>query len=147
MQEDIGMNSQKSQQVDNGGYHEVNDTTNNFSTTNHPLIMDNSVMDSVISDSSKQVNKSEANYLSLGANKNYKTKVIQDRWEEQRARWLDPQSHANYGTGYDPRDGIPAEELPIDHARKSAIEPSISVRKMIKMTMRSVQTPYEAFEG
>jgi hypothetical protein len=85
--------------------------------------------------------------LDLGQNKNYKTKVIQDRWEAQRALWLDCKNHRNSDKGYDPRDGIPSEELPMDHKKKSSIEPGLSVRKMIKMTMRSVQSPYEPFEA
>ena len=108
--------------------------------------MDNSQVDDSISSDKKKAS-SGSNYLNLGINKNYKTKAIQDRWEQQRALWLDPKSHANYNTNYDPKDGIPSEDLPIDHRQKSGIEPAISVRKMVKMTMRSVQSPYEPFEA
>ena len=76
--------------------------------------------------------------LDLGANKNYKTKPIQDRWEAQRAMWLDPKNHKSNAKGHDPRDGILSEELPMDHKKRSTIEPGLSTRKMIKMTMRSV---------
>ena len=43
-----------------------------------------------------------SNYLELGANKNYKTTVIQSRWEKERAQWLDASSHPPG----DPQDGI-----------------------------------------
>lgn len=85
--------------------------------------------------------------LDLGGNKNYKTKTIQDRWETQRALWLDSKNHKNNDKGYDPRDGISSEELPMDHKKRSTIEPGLSMRKMVKMTMRSVQSPYEPFEA
>ena len=88
-----------------------------------------------------------ASILDLGANKNYKTKTIQDRWETHRALWLDSKNHKNNSSGYDPRDGVPSEELPMDHKKRSTIEPGLSMRKMVKMTMRSVQSPYEPFES
>ena len=40
--------------------------------------------------------------LDLGANKNYKTTVIQSRWEKERAKWLDASNHPPG----DPQDGI-----------------------------------------
>ena len=96
---------------------------------------------------SDNIKLSSTSILDLGANKNYKTKTIQDRWETQRALWLDSKNHKNNETGYDPRDGIASEELPMDHKKRSTIEPGLSMRKMVKMTMRSVQSPYEPFEA
>ena len=49
-------------------------------------------------------------YLNLGPNKNYKTQVIIDRWEAERAKWLTPKQSSK-----DPKNGIPSESLPIDH--------------------------------
>ena len=47
-------------------------------------------------------NTSSVSGLNLGASKNYKSKVIQDRWEDERRKWLhQPKSKA------DPRDGVP----------------------------------------
>jgi hypothetical protein len=43
-----------------------------------------------------------ATTLELGANKNYKTTVIQSRWEKERAKWLDASNHPPG----DPQDGI-----------------------------------------
>ena len=77
--------------------------------------------------------------LNLGANKNYKTSIIQERWENQRAIWLNPNTHANNKNGpNDPRDKIPARSLPQDHKLKSWNNDGTSVRKRIKQTMRSV---------
>lgn len=85
-------------------------------------------------------------YSFLGANKNYKTKKIQDRWEQQRSAWLDPKTHVSTAH-VDPRDGIPGEELPIDHNKRYKEDERISVRKKIKQTMRSTTSPYEPFEA
>ena len=79
-------------------------------------------------------------YLNLGDNKNYKTKTIQNRWEAEREKWL------NSKTKQDPRDGVPGEPLPMDN-KKRAADQSMSVRKKVKMTMRSVTSPYEKFEA
>ena len=37
--------------------------------------------------------KGEARHLNLGANKNFKSKVIQERWEKQRSIWLSKSKH------------------------------------------------------
>ena len=53
--------------------------------------------------------------------------------------WLNPNSHLNNKSGAnDPRDNIPARSLPQDHKLKSQNNDGLSVRKKIKMTMRSV---------
>ena len=89
---------------------------------------------------------SDTSYSFLGAHKNYKTKKIQDRWEQQRSAWLDPKSHQSTAH-VDPRDGVPGEELPIDHNKRYKGDERISVRKKIKQTMRSTTSPYEPFES
>ena len=70
--------------------------------------------------------------------KNYKTKVIIDRWETERAKWLEQKPTC------DPRDGVEGQPLPMDHKEKLA-DRTMSVRRKIKQTMRSVQSPYPAF--
>ena len=47
----------------------------------------------------------------------------------------------------DPRDGVPSDIVPIDHHIKSKENDGISIRKKIKMVMRSQASPYEAFES
>lgn len=54
-------------------------------------------------------------YLNLGPNKNYKTKIIQNRWEQQRSSWLGMNTNNQIRT--DPRDGIPAQNIPTDHRK------------------------------
>ena len=76
--------------------------------------------------------------MDLGLQKNYKTKVIIDRWEQERAKWLEQPATK------DPRDGLQAALLPMDHKQKLP-DHSMSVRRSIKQTMRSVQSPYPAF--
>ena len=78
--------------------------------------------------------------LDLGADKNYKTKVIQTRWDQERQKWLDKASKT------DPRDGVPVGQIPIDHKKKT-VDNSMSIRRRIKHTMRSVQSPYMPFES
>ena len=67
--------------------------------------------------------------LNFGMNKNYKTKVIQERWEKERAKWLNPKSHEvnnkfveingeKHKKNADPRDGVIAKALPMDHKEK-----------------------------
>ena len=46
----------------------------------------------------------------------------------------------------DPRDGLPSLALPMDHKKKTN-DLQMSVRRKIKLTMRSVQSPYEKFEA
>ena len=45
----------------------------------------------------------------------------------------------------DPRDGIPTSSIPIDHKKRTQ-DGDFSLRKKVKHTMRSVQSPYEPFE-
>ena len=71
--------------------------------------------------------------LDLGPSKNYKTKVICDRWEQQRAAWLSINNKK-----IDPRDGLAQATIPQDHNQKLKEDKHISVRKSIKRTMRSV---------
>ena len=52
-------------------------------------------------------------YLDLGADKNYKTKVIIERWDKERLAWL-----SSGNKKVDPRDGIPYATLPVDHKQK-----------------------------
>lgn len=62
--------------------------------------------------------KGEARHLNLGVNKNFKSKVIQDRWEKQRAIWLNKSKHHVINgqmKEIDPRDGVPSDIVPIDH--------------------------------
>ena len=83
------------------------------------------------------------NYLELGLAKNYKTKAVQNRWEQERLRWLTkPKANQNKP---DPRDGISLANLPQDHKQKT-VDNAMSLRKKIKRTMKSVTSPYEPFE-
>lgn len=76
--------------------------------------------------------------------------MIQDRWEKQRALWLSKSKHVvvnGVTREIDPRDGVPADMVPIDHSVKSRDNEGISVRKKIKHVMRSQVSPYEPFES
>ena len=44
----------------------------------------------------------QSSVLDLGENKNYKTKVIVERWEQERLAWLSIKNSKR-----DPRDGVP----------------------------------------
>ena len=94
--------------------------------------------------------KGSARHLNLGANKSYKSKVIQDRWEKQRNIWLSKSKHViaeGQMKEIDPRDGIPSDMVPIDHSIRSRENEGLSVRKKIKNVMRSQASPYETFES
>ena len=61
------------------------------------------MLSGVVSGTQSYVEKtSRSTMLELGANKNYKTTVIQSRWEKERAKWLDASNHPPG----DPQDGI-----------------------------------------
>lgn len=47
----------------------------------------------------------------------------------------------------DPRDGLTTDTVPLDHKKKAQRGHSLSVRKSIKQTMRSVTSPYDKFES
>ena len=47
----------------------------------------------------------------------------------------------------DPRDGIESEMIPVDHSVRCRDNEQISVRKKIKLVMRSQTSPYETFES
>lgn len=95
--------------------------------------------------------------LDLGLNKNYKTKIIQDRWEKQRQAWLNPKTHENNTAivdnevvfrPNDPRDGVSQGQIPLDHSVKVAQGYSeVSLRKKIKRIMKNLQSPYDAFDS
>jgi len=81
-------------------------------------------------------------YLDLGLAKNYKTKTIQNRWETERQKWLRKPTQKKP----DPRDGLPLSHIPADHKLKTA-DNSMSLRRKVKRTMKSVTAPYEPFES
>lgn len=81
-------------------------------------------------------------YLDLGLAKNYKTKTIQNRWESERQKWLRKPTQKKP----DPRDGLPLSHIPADHKQKTK-DNSMSLRRKVKRTMKSVTAPYEAFES
>ena len=79
--------------------------------------------------------------LNLGDAKNYKTRVIQNRWEQMRNDWLTTPAEAG---SPDPRMGKknkPFPPLNYDDPRVYAL------RKKEKRTMKSTQSPYEPFEA
>ena len=84
---------------------------------------------------------SSAEYLNLGENKNYKTATISKRWEQERSKWLKKAKG-----GSDPKDGLPTLSIPNDHKQKTK-SGTMSLRKKVKRTMKSVQSPYDPFES
>ena len=52
--------------------------------------------------------------MDLGQDSNYKTVVIQNRWEAQRQRWLDVRTHRKT-MNVDIREGKETESIPNDH--------------------------------
>ncbi len=55
--------------------------------------------------------------MNLGQAKNYKVKVIQDRWQQQREAWLHPKTKKEG----DVRDGVPKAHL-LKGARRKSLE-------------------------
>ena len=78
-------------------------------------------------------------FLDLGDAKNYKTKIIQNRWAQQRNEWLLKPAPAG---SQDPHLGKDVKRFPpldFDDARMYAL------RKREKKTMKSTPSPYEPF--
>ena len=82
-------------------------------------------------------------YLNLGPNKNYKTATITTRWEDERLKWL--KKNNNNKNAPDPKDGLATKNIPTDHKLKTS-DGYMSMRKKVKRTMKSVQSPYDPFE-
>ena len=77
--------------------------------------------------------------LELGDAKNYKTKLLQNRWAQHRNKWLKEGTPQNVEE--DPKNG--KQLMPFPHEPKDKIEKHI--RKYARKTMRSTTSPYEPF--
>ena len=77
--------------------------------------------------------------LNLGEHKNYKTKLVQKRWEIERQQWLADVNKSKE----DQRMGIPAKPFPSGNTTSH----EYMMPKMEKRTMKSVSSPYEPFQG
>ena len=93
-----------------------------------------------LNEEEKQMDFSQMDELDLGEAQNYKTRLVQMRWKQQREQWL------KYGTAdqreskEDPKMGVPSEEFPeLGDASMAA------VRKAAKRTMKSTTSPYSPF--
>ena len=78
--------------------------------------------------------------LDLGEQQNYKTKIVQNRWQQHRTQWLKEKQQE------DPmivKNGIASKKFPEeDDGREGYLQ-----RKRAKRTMKSVQAPYEPFQS
>ena len=110
--EDAKMNSQNSYGIMNSEQSQNNQElySSYAAKSSQVTILDTrsnsvNVLSGVISGTQSHVEKTNrsSTMLELGANKNYKTTVIQSRWEKERAKWLDASNHPPG----DPQDGIP----------------------------------------
>ena len=93
-------------------------------------------VEKALTEEEKQMDFSNMDELDLGSHDNYKTRLVQMRWKQQREQWL------KYGTAdqreskEDPKMGIPSQEFP------DPDDPSMSaVRKQAKRTMKSTTSP------
>ena len=76
--------------------------------------------------------------LDLGEQGNYKTKIVQNRWQQQRNQWLTTQNTSEE----DPKNGLPSRPFPdIENAQE------FPVRKAAKKTMKSTTSPYAPFDS
>ena len=95
-----------------------------------------------LTEEEKQMDFSNMDQLDMGANENYKTRLVQMRWKQQREMWLKYGSADQRESKEDPKMGVPSEEFPdIGDPMMAA------VRKQAKRTMKSTTSPYAPFNA
>ena len=80
-------------------------------------------------------------FLALGEHQNYKTKLVQKRWQQQRDDWLKNGSSSNVEE--DPKNGKTSMPFPIDPQDNAE---QWKIKKMAKKTMKSTTSPYAPFD-
>ena len=95
-----------------------------------------------LTEEEKQMDFSAMDQLDLGPHDNYKTRLVQMRWKQQREQWLQYGSADQRESTEDPKMGVPSEEFPDIGDPMKAAE-----RKQAKRTMKSTTSPYAPFKA